>query len=396
MDALRDPGRCPPLRGPRGSGVRNRNPLVGHPPPQRSHLDGAGRGLERSRPAQLVGLTRLWVLGLVAHSFVLTGALPGLTRRRALTLSLTGSAVANVTPVGGALGVAVNWAMVRAWQVRRSTFAAYTVVTNIWDVVAKLTCPCWPSSPSWARRTGEPGAAGRCGRCGGCAGGGHRSRGSSPRQRARGRLAGRGLSAVAHRAMRRRFPDRVGSQRRHPRDPQHSSGGDHGRWPQLTAGMSAYLVLQARSCGPACTSPGQRFPWYAVVAGFAVERLLTLVVLTPGGTGTADWGVVATLVALGGDPVTVAVGALLYRGFTFLLEIPVGGMWLGGWLLTRRSTAGAPREDPARHGHLRADIGGIEVLVESLSAPPGDGRARRHGAHCHASSRDRSRTQRRG
>ena len=32
----------------------------------------------------------------------------------------------------------------------------------------------------------------------------------------------------------------------------------------------------------------------------------------------------------------MAAGVLLYRGFTFALEIPVGGVWLGGWLVARR------------------------------------------------------------
>jgi hypothetical protein len=32
----------------------------------------------------------------------------------------------------------------------------------------------------------------------------------------------------------------------------------------------------------------------------------------------------------------MTAGVLLYRGFTYALEIPVGGVWLGGWLLMRR------------------------------------------------------------
>ena len=54
--------------------------------------------------------------GLLIHSFVLTGALPGLTRRRALTLNLTGSAVANVLPFGGAAGMSLNYVMIRRWR----------------------------------------------------------------------------------------------------------------------------------------------------------------------------------------------------------------------------------------------------------------------------------------
>jgi uncharacterized membrane protein YbhN (UPF0104 family) len=73
-----------------------------------------------------------------------------------------------------------------------------------------------------------------------------------------------------------------------------------------------------------------------VLAGFAVERVLTLAVVTPGATGIAEAGTIATMVALGGDPVTTTAGVLLFRAFSFALEIPVGGVWLGGWFLGRR------------------------------------------------------------
>jgi hypothetical protein len=106
-------------------------------------------------------------------------------------------------------------------------------------------------------------------------------------------------------------------------------------WPQLTTGMGAYLLLQAALLWGCLHVVAAGLPWYAVLTGFAVERLLSLAVVTPGGTGTAEAGTVAALVALGGNPLAVAAGVLLYRGFTFLLEIPVGGAWLGGWLLAR-------------------------------------------------------------
>jgi uncharacterized protein (TIRG00374 family) len=298
---------------------------------------GLGAALGEVSAAQLAELTGLWVLGLVVHSFVLTGALPGLTRRRALTLSLTGSAVANLTPVGGALGVAVNWAMARAWHVRRSTFAAYTVVTNVWDVTAKLVVPL----VALVAVLGADGLTNHALRVGAVAVVAALAvvlalvTSAVASDRAAGWSAQR-LSAIAHRTMRRRFPDRDAASAGILETRDTARELITGRWPQLTVGMSGYLVLQGTLLWACLNVAGATLPGYAVVAGFAVERLLTLVVLTPGGAGTADWGIVATLVAFGGDPVTVAVGALLYRGFTFLLEIPVGGIWLGGWLLTRQ------------------------------------------------------------
>ena len=91
--------------------------------------------------SSVVVLAAVWALGLWVHSFVLTASLPGLGHRRALTLNLTGSAVANVVPLGGAFGVALNWAMVRSWRFRPLAFTRFTLVSNIWDVLAKLLLP---------------------------------------------------------------------------------------------------------------------------------------------------------------------------------------------------------------------------------------------------------------
>jgi uncharacterized membrane protein YbhN (UPF0104 family) len=74
----------------------------------------------------------------------------------------------------------------------------------------------------------------------------------------------------------------------------------------------------------------------------AIERLGTLIPITPGGTGVAEIGTIAWLVASGLDPVEVVAGVLLYRIFLVALEIPVGGTLLAGWALLRRWAPPAP------------------------------------------------------
>src|SRR3954447_1742185 len=58
-------------------------------------------------------LSGLWLAGLVSHTFVLVAAAPSLSHRRALTLNLTGSAVSNVVPMGGAAGMELNRRMMK-------------------------------------------------------------------------------------------------------------------------------------------------------------------------------------------------------------------------------------------------------------------------------------------
>jgi uncharacterized membrane protein YbhN (UPF0104 family) len=84
-------------------------------------------------------------------------------------------------------------------------------------------------------------------------------------------------------------------------------------------------------------------PIALVAAGYAVDRLLTLIPVTPGGVGVVEAGVTAVLVAVGGDPTAVATGVLLFRAFTYFAEIPLGGAVILGWFTHR--TLGLRRAD---------------------------------------------------
>ncbi|MCW2768365.1 MAG: hypothetical protein JWO11_4324 [Nocardioides sp.] len=289
----------------------------------------------------LTGLFLVWVLGLLAHTITLTAALPTLTHRRALTLSLTGSAVANVLPVGGAAGVALNYRMARTWGFDRGQIAAYTVVTNVWDVLAKLVLPLLAlpllllTAHSTVHQLLGPVAVGTA---------------------ALALVAGLALAtfvnaSVAHRVgtvaesltgmvLRGSGSQRQVEVRKHLVDLQARCGPlMRQRWRRLTLGMSLYTTsllillwacLHLTAAGLAPT---------AVLAAFAVERLLTLPGLTPGGAGVVEVGLSGALLVLGGLPAGVVAGVLLYRALTFGLEIPVGGIGLLGWWWARRRAA---------------------------------------------------------
>ncbi len=284
----------------------------------------------------------LWVAGLGLHTFTLTAALPRLTHRRAMTLSLTGSAIANVLPFGGAAGVALNYKMARSWGFSASAIATYTVITNVWDVLAKLCVPAVALGWLLASGTTVSGnflattlgatvvllvlSAGICAVLG------------SPGV---ARRVGTGLDRIARGARRVVGSPRVWHPGLSVVRLQADCAAVIGRgWPRLTAGMVTYnasLCLLLWGClhvtGAALAVP-------AVVAGFAVERLLTLAGLTPGGAGVVEVGLAGLLLLLGGAPLGVVAGVLLYRVFTFGLEIPVGGLGLAGWLWSQRRPAG--------------------------------------------------------
>ena len=291
---------------------------------------------------EVLALTGLWMCGLLIHSFVLTGALPGLSRRRALTLNLTGSAVANVLPLGGAAGMSLNYAMIRSWRLGTVGFASYTLVTNAWNILVKLALPAAALVLLLIAGTPVSQAVRWVALVSGCLLGlavavallALVSRRSAVLL---GDVLGR-LLAVVRRLLRRPADtdavDRLRVGTVDCRDRVVSVV--RRKWPQLSFGMVGYAALQAGLLWGCLTAVGAHLTPVQVLAGFAVERVLTLVVLTPGAVGFTEAGTAAALTALGGAPAVMAAGVLLYRGFTYALEIPVGGVWLGGWLLLRR------------------------------------------------------------
>lgn len=280
----------------------------------------------------LVGLGIVWIAGLWSHSFVLAASLPGLTKRRAMSLSLAGSAVSNVLPLGGAAGTGLNLAMVRSWGFTTALFTRFLTITQLLNVLSKLAViglavlvgtVVHDAVPLPARGATllavpvlvlvgvvlvlllvfVPGTAERCGR------------------------------ALTRITRRRGVGDALVRMR------TDIAASFHGRWPTMTVGMIAYLILQAVLLALCFAALGSPLPATTLLAAFAAERLLTLIVVTPGGAGVVEAGTAAALVATGTDPAIAAAGLLLFRGFTYLMEIPVGGVILAGWIVGRSRPA---------------------------------------------------------
>ncbi|HEX5087626.1 MAG TPA: lysylphosphatidylglycerol synthase domain-containing protein [Nocardioides sp.] len=266
----------------------------------------------------LTGLLVLWLAGLVAHTVTLTAALPGLSHGRALLLSLTGSAVANVLPLGGVAGVALNYRMTRRWGFTPGAFASYTVVTNLWDVVSKLLLPVLVVP---LLVLGLPVSAGLR----------HLLVGAVIALPLVGALAS---AVIARPSVLGRLGDRAERLR------AHVAGVVRSAWQRLSIGMAAYLLLLFALLATCLSVTGAGVALPFVLIGFCVERLTTLAGLTPGGLGLVEVGLAgALLLAPGADPAGVAAGTLLYRALTFGLEIPVGGLLLAGWTWRQRVAA---------------------------------------------------------
>lgn len=295
--------------------------------------------LSRPTAAQLALLGVLWLAGLVVHTPALTAALPGLSHRRALLLNLSGSFVSNLLPLGGAAGTVVNWRMARTWGFSSGAFGRWAVVTNLADTLVKLALPglvlCW-----FALGSSAP-----------------------PQTVGTAAAVGAGLLVVLvlvvalvardDRPLRRagRWADRAAA--RLPAVPSAPEGyGERAArfrseaallvregWGRMLGGKLGYAALQALLLWACLRVVGGPVTPVVVASAFVVERVLSMVVVTPGATGVVEVGMAGVLGALGTEPAAAAAGVLLYRGLVVGMEVPVGGLALFGWWVGRRRVA---------------------------------------------------------
>jgi len=289
-----------------------------------------GEAFASISPAEVVALTAVWWAGLSLQTVVQRTALPGLRYGQALQLNLSGSAVANVAPAGGALAMGLNYAMLRSWGIPPSGFGRYTVLTVLVATLVKLAV--LPLAAAGMLVLGPPAPAGVL--AGAAAAtvlfAGILAFLRSDRAAAATAVgADRLLGLLAPLTRGRRWPDAAERlEGLHGRTARQVRAG--GR--RFALGAGSYALTQAVLLWLCLRAVDDTMPATAVLAGYAVERAVTAFPVTPGGSGLAETASAATLVALGGAPATVAAAVLLYRGYVTLLEIPLGGIVATAWL----------------------------------------------------------------
>jgi uncharacterized protein (TIRG00374 family) len=93
------------------------------------------------------------------------------------------------------------------------------------------------------------------------------------------------------------------------------------------AGLFAILLVSVRAVG----IEADQIDWISIFAAFALVQLLTSVPITPSGLGVAEAAYVAFLTAEGSTDLAgrIAAAALIYRVFSWVIIVPLGGLaWL--------------------------------------------------------------------
>ncbi len=287
-----------------------------------------------------LGLFLLMLLGLWLYTFTFTGSLPRLPHVKAFIVNVSGSAVGNLLPAGGAAGAAATYKQLRSWGFSRRAISTSLIVTGVWNLMARLLLPvvailvmvffAGDLNPS-VMRAAAVGALGgiavltlfitmlasetACRRIGGWL-----------------ERTFRFLPFVRH-------ADPSLSQ--HILDQRHQTIAvvRHG-WLSMTFGLVGFFGMNYLLFWFCLNTVGVQFAFPYMFFAFALSRLLTSVTVTPGGVGVSETGVAALLVGWGANPAQATAGVVLYSLYVHFLEVPLGALgWLAWWL--------TPKVDPA-------------------------------------------------
>jgi putative heme transporter len=278
----------------------------------------------------LVSMTLFWCFTMWCYSGVMVHALPGLTRSQGIVTNFSGSALANVVPFGGAAGLGATYAQNLSWGFDVPSITLSIIVSGVWNVFAKLGMPIVVLA-----LLGVLGHATKGLGFAAMVGFGvllaaivaftliFRSEGLAERVGGMAQGIVNGLRRVIRRPPRDGLADKV-------LDFRHQTMGlvrDHWRW--LTLWMVAYKVSQGVLSLMAARAVGIEIGWLEIFAVYTFGELLSTIPLTPGGVGFVEAGSAGLLVSFGAPNEAALAAVLLYRTFTYLFEIPLGGI---GWL----------------------------------------------------------------
>lgn len=288
-------------------------------------------------------MATIWLMSLLAYTFVLTNSLPGLNNLQALTLNAAGSAVSNLLPFGGAAGVALTFAMCKGWGFGSRPIVVMTLVSGIWNTMFRFILPAVGIlALLMSGEVPDPSVA-KAGWVG-----------------ALSILALVTIVAVAL------YWDRAAAalcraldfvtKPLHPSKPVSESFNRlrkdtaeivRTRWAGLSLAMVAFLALQW-AIMVVCMHATGAYPGLAQsIAVFALSRVLTAAVITPSGAGIMESGVVLVLTTAFGAALAPATATALLFGFwTYTIEIPFGGLALGAWALLRRRNGRDTASEP--------------------------------------------------
>ena len=300
---------------------------------------------------RLVLLAVIASANLVSYWLVTASVLPGLGLRRAGTAHLPANAISNVIPAGGAVATGFYLAILRRWHYEPRRIATASLVSGLWNNLAKLGTPL-VALLAFAL-TGQVGsgdvrlAALAAGVMAGAALAVRAVLRSEQAAATVGRRTAGLLSVVGRRLGRGPVTGWDAAAVRVQRDIREVV---RDRWSAITvttivshAILFALFVNSLHAVGLGADQIGTA----ELLGVFAIARATTFIPLTPGSIGLLEVSLTASLTATGQSPEKVVAAVVVYRLTTYVLPTLLGGLAALAWVwragaLWRAAPAGAP------------------------------------------------------
>jgi uncharacterized membrane protein YbhN (UPF0104 family) len=308
---------------------------------------------------ELLSLFAITALHSIAVLPQMVASLPGLTLAQAAVNYQASTTVANTLPGGGMLAVGVSYAMCRSWGFADSAIALAALITFVWNTFFKLALPLVALTLLAIQGKGSSGLivaslVGLAILAGAVA--------LVVTMRWRTTLAGRmgsllGSVASFLRKLIRKPP--VGDWAEAAvRFRGEGARLIAARWVALSLstvashlGMYLVLVLAVRDVGISA----REVTWAQILGVFAFVRLLSALPITPGGLGIVDLGYIGGLVLAGRHQTDVpaavfqaqvTAAVLVFRAFTYGLQLPHGALAYFIWQRRRSWRKASPHGPP--------------------------------------------------
>lgn len=312
--------------------------------------------MRRLSGRDLVLLVVFAAVRLAIEPLLLMAATPKLSWWRALPGFLAPAAAASVVP--GPSDLAARYAMFRSWSYSGAQTGASVLLVFLYTTFAKVALPVIAAGLflAFGRSNAELETLAIIAL--GILIGGVILIGFLLRSEAIARRLGHAVGTAARRVaswFRIKTPETLAAdladRAAHFRDRTGDVVRTRTHWAALAAGAAqaglfAILLVSVRAVGIESAS----LDWVEVFAAFALVQLLTSVPITPSGLGVAEAAYVALLTAESNADLAgaVAAAAIIYRFFSWVIIVPLGGIsWLW-WSRTRRTAQ--PEDAPKESG----------------------------------------------
>ena len=331
--------------------------------PKIANYGDVWKAIQAMTLVEIGSLLLVTVLNILTYWPLMVASMPGLTMGQAAVNNQASTSIANTLPGGGWIATGLSYTMYRSWGFTNQSIGLTTIVTGIWNSFIKLGMPvvALAALALTGRMNGAlivPTVLGvlvlsaAIGLFAGILW-----------KKTIARAVGGGLGKAAS-VVRKPF----GKPAVHWGDAAarfrtQTIGLIVKRWPALTISAIAshvalYLVLllALRHVGVS----EREISWAQVLSVFAFVRLISLVPLTPGGVGLVELGYIGGLyvagkaradVSLDVFKAQVTAAVLVFRGLTFVLQIPLGAIGYLIWDRKKSWRKPVPKE-PDEAGHL--------------------------------------------